>query len=254
VIADALSRVFINPSLVPSLSNFIAHSLDSPQPLPTFGAPQDFSSSSKVIPSLPKTTPIDSSYRVPPITSHSTSITSAAMTRSQVKKSQSPAPRDNSPTGSIHDQYHGDRANKENSAPPAIMQTPPDNTAPEALFSLVANDPSFRPRPLRLRKYNPNNQDSILAATFRAEHALMHYLSCGDSTCYTDYSSHLNSNTAPKDNWCAYCNRKRHYTIFCEINRQDKEYFEQDKRAKEFQGYEDSSPPRDPLPTSPYEL
>jgi len=103
VIADALSRVFINPSLVPSLSDFIPHSIDCPQPLPTFRAPQDFSSSSKVIPSPPKTTPNDSSRRFPPITSHPTSITSVAMTRSQTKKSQSPALRDNSPTGSIHD-------------------------------------------------------------------------------------------------------------------------------------------------------
>jgi len=36
VIVNALSRVFINPSLVPSLSDFIPHFIDSPQPLPTF--------------------------------------------------------------------------------------------------------------------------------------------------------------------------------------------------------------------------
>jgi len=233
VIADALSRVFINPSLVPSLSDFIPHSIDSSQPLPTFQAPQDFSRRFKVISSPPKGTTNNSSHRIPPITSHPTSITSVAMTRSQTKKSQSPAPSDNSPTGSIHDQYHRDRANKENSAPPAIMQTPPNNSAVEALFSLVANDPSFRPRPLRLLKHNPNNQDSILAATFRAQHVLMHYLSCGDSTCYTHCSSHLNSNRAPKDNWCAYCNRKGYYTTCCGINRQDKVYFEQEKHVKE---------------------
>jgi len=254
MIADALSRVFINPSLVPSLSDFIPHSIDSLQPLPTFRASQYFTSSSKVIPSLPKTTPNDSSHRFPPITSHPTSITSAAMARSQSKKSQSPAPRDNSPTGSIHDQYHRDRANKENSAPPAIMQTLSDNSTAVALFSLVANEPSLRPRPLRLPTHNPNNQDSIPAATFRAQHALMHYLSCGDSTCYTHYSSHLNSNRPPKDNWCAYCNRKGHYTTCCEINRQDMEYIEQEKCAKESQKRQDSSPPRDPSPTSPYEL
>jgi len=167
------------------------------------------------------------------------------MTRSQTKKSQSPAPRDNSPIGSIHDQYHRDRANKENSAPPAVMQTPPDNSAPEALFSLVANDPSFRPRPLRLLKHNPINQDSILAATLRAQHALMHYLSCRDSTCYTHYSSHQNSHRAPKDNWCAYCNRKGHYTTWGEINRQDEEYYEQEKSAREFQERQVSSPSRD---------
>jgi len=176
------------------------------------------------------------------------------MTRSQTKNSQSPAPRDNSPTGSIYDQYHRDRANKENSAPPAIMQTPPDNSAAEALFSLLANDPSFGPRPLRLPKHNPNNQDSILVATFRAQHALMHYLSCGDSTCYTHYSSHLNSNRPPKDNWCVYCKRKGHYTTCCEINRQDKEYFEQVKGAKESQERQNSFPPRDPPPTSAYDL
>jgi len=226
VIADALTRVFINLSLVPSLSEFIPHSIDSLQPQPTFRAPQDFSSSSKVIPSVPKTTPNDSSRRFPAITSHSTSITSVAMTRSQTKKSQSPAPRDNSLTSSIHDQYHRDRANKEKSPPLAIWQTPPDNSIAEALFSLVANDPSFKLRPLRLLKHNPNYQDSILAATFRAQHALMHYLSCGDSTCYTYYSSHLNCNRAPKDNWCVYCKRKGHYTNCCEINRQDKKYFE----------------------------
>jgi len=166
VIADALSRVFIKPSLVPSLLNFIPYYIDSLQALPTFRAPQDFLSRSKVIRSLPKTMPNDFSRRVPSIRSHPTSITSAAMTRSKTTKSQSPAPRDNSPTGSIHDQYHRDRANKENFAPPAIMQTPPHNSAAAALFSLVANDPSFRPRPLRLLKHNPNNQDSILAATF----------------------------------------------------------------------------------------
>jgi len=254
MIADALSRLFINLSLVPFLSDFIPHSIDSLQPLPTFRAPQDFSSSSKVIPSLPKASPNNSSRRIPPITSHPTSITSAAMTRSQTKKSQSPAPRNNSPTGSIYDQYYRDRANKENSAPPAIMQTPPDNSAAEALFSLVANDLSFRPRPLRLPKHNPNNQDSILAATFRAQHDLMHYLSCGDSTCYTYYSSHLNSNKAPKNNWCTYCNRKGHYTTYCEINRQDKEYFEQEKRTKESQERQDSPPPRDPSPISLYDL
>jgi len=82
VIADALSRVFINPSPIPSLADFIPHSIDSPQPLLTFRAPQDFFSSSKVIPSLSRTTPNDSSRRVPPIESHPTSITSAAMTRS----------------------------------------------------------------------------------------------------------------------------------------------------------------------------
>jgi len=66
VIADALPRVFINPSIVPSLSDFIPYSIDSPQPLPTFRASQDLSSSSKVIPSLTKTTPKDSSGRVSP--------------------------------------------------------------------------------------------------------------------------------------------------------------------------------------------
>jgi len=82
----------------------------------------------------------------------------------------------------------------------------------------------------------------------------MHYLSCRDSTSYTHYSSHLNSYRPPKDNWCAYCNRKGHYTSCCEINRQDKEYFEQEKHAKESQEHQDSSPPRDPPPTSPYDL
>jgi len=134
------------------------------------------------------------------------------------------------------------------------MQTSPDNSAAEALFFLVANNPSFRPRPLRLPKYNPNNQDSILAAIFRAQHVLMHYLSCGDSTYHTHYSSHLNRNRAPKDKWCAYCIRKGHYTACCKINRQDKEYFEQEKHAKESQERQDSSPPRDPPPTSPYDL
>jgi len=168
-----------------------------------------------VIPSLLKTTPNNSSHQVPSITSHPTSITSAAMTRSQTKKSQSPALRENYPTGTIHDQCYRDRANKENSAPPAIMQTPPNNSIVEALLSLVANDPSFRPKPFRLLKHNINNQDSILAGTFRAGHVLMHYLSCRDSTCLTHYSSHLNSNAAPKDNWCVYCYRKGHYTTCC---------------------------------------
>jgi len=254
VIADALSRVFINPSLVPSLSDFIPHSIDFPQPLPTFRSPQDFSGSSKIIQSLPKTTPNDSFRRVPPITFHPTSITSAAMTRTQAKKSQSPTPKENSPTGSIHDRYHRDRANKTNSAPPAIMQMPPDNSAAEALFSLVANGPSFRPRPLRLPRHNSNIQGSIMAATFRAQHALIHYLSCGDSTCITHYSSHLNSNRAPKDNWYAYCNRKGYYTTCCEINSQDKEYYEQEKHVKESQERQDSFPSRDLSPTSPYDL
>jgi len=123
VIADALSRVFTYPSLVLSLSDLISHSewIDSSQPLPTFRAPQDLSSSSKVIPRFTNTTPNDSSNRVSSTTSHPT--------------------RNNSPAASIHDQYYRNRANKENSAPPAIMQTPPDNSAVEALFSLVPNDP-----------------------------------------------------------------------------------------------------------------
>jgi len=82
----------------------------------------------------------------------------------------------------------------------------------------------------------------------------MHYLSCGDSNCYTHYPCHLNSNTPPKDNWCAYYNRKGYYTTCCEINRQDKEYFEQEKRAKESQERQDSSTLRDPPPASPYDL
>jgi len=131
---------------------------------------------------------------------------------------------------------------------------PPDNSAAEALFSWMDNDPSFRPGPLRLPNHNPNNQDSILAATFRARHVLIHYLSCGDSTCYTHYSSHLNSNRAPKYNWCTYCNRRGHYTLCCAINKQDKEYFEQEKGANESQERQDSSPPRDPCPTFPYDL
>jgi len=117
------------------------------------------------------------------------------------------------------------------------MQTPPDNSAAEALFSLVANNPSFRPWPLRLHKYNPNIQDSILAATFRPRHALLHYLSCGDSTYLTHYSSHMNSNRAPNYNWYAYCNRMGHYTACGEIKRQDQEYYEQEKRAKGSQKY-----------------
>jgi len=90
------------------------------------------------------------------------------------------------------------------------MQTPPNNGTAEALFSLVANDTSFRPRPLKLPKYNDNNQDSILAAAFRAQNALMHYQSCGDSTYYTHYSSHLYSSRRVKDSWYAYCNQKEH--------------------------------------------
>jgi len=82
----------------------------------------------------------------------------------------------------------------------------------------------------------------------------MHYLSCRDSTCYTHYYFHPNSNRPPKNNWCAYCNRKGHYTTCCEINRQDMQYFEQEQRAKESQERQDSSPPRDPPPISLYNL
>ena len=156
--ADALSSVFINLSLVRSLLDFIPHSIDSLQPRPTFRAPQAFPSISKVILSLTKTMSNDSSHRFSHTPFHLTSISSEVMTRSQTKKSQSLASRDHSPTGSIHDQYYRDRANKENSAPPAIMQTPPDNSAAEALFSLVANDSSFRPRPLRLPSTIPTTR------------------------------------------------------------------------------------------------
>jgi len=48
VIADALSRVFLNLYLVPSQSDFISHSIDSIQPLPTFRAPQDFQAAPKL--------------------------------------------------------------------------------------------------------------------------------------------------------------------------------------------------------------
>ena len=75
MIADTLSRVFINPFLVLFLSDSIPHSIESPQPLPTFKVLQEFSSSSKVIPSLSKPKPYNSLYRIPPITPYSTSIT-----------------------------------------------------------------------------------------------------------------------------------------------------------------------------------
>jgi len=82
MIADPLPRVFINPSFVPSVSDFIPYSIDSAQPVPTFRAPKDLSRSSDVIPSIPKRMSNDLSHRVPAITSHLNSITSAVMTRS----------------------------------------------------------------------------------------------------------------------------------------------------------------------------
>jgi len=112
----------------------------------------------------------------------------------------------------------------------------PNICAVEASSSLVASDLSVRPRHIRILKYNPNNQDSILASKFKAKHALMHSLSCGDSTCPTHYSSYLNSNREPKNNHNTYCDRNRNYTASCEIKRQDHEYYERLRTYKSIQG------------------
>jgi len=163
VIADAFSRVFINPSLVPTPSDFIPSSVDSSLPPQFSRSPKSFPSSFSFNPTPSSSSPNDSAPPDSPRTNHlPTIMTAATTTRSQAKDKSPAAPR-------------------ASPAPPADP-TPPRLTYAQVVHAPVAPQVAERERQVEavliriaetipyqstLPAYNSNEPESINTAIYR---------------------------------------------------------------------------------------
>ena len=237
VIADAFGRVFLNASILCSLSNFIHQAKDPLQHQQAPSSTFSLSSSSTVSPTAPTPLRIDSMPAITSTTTHTAiMMASAATTRSQAKgmttiRNATPASHYKrsydralaAPTLTLTRFGNTLRATSE---PPAGSSKTHHSTA-DPLIKLVVEDPhTYLPagntRPMR--PHNPHHPASVAAAKLRSSHATMNFLVYPDTTGITYWYSHTNSRWRPKDRSSTYCNESDHITSSCALPRLDKQY------------------------------
>lgn len=245
VIADAFSRVFVNPSNLPSPSDFIPQFTDFTQhpqgPSSTFS----LSSSATVPPTAPTPAPIDSSPTITPTPTYPAIIMySAATSRSQANgttrigyttpASHSERSRAEALAASGLPLSYFGNSTRATSEPPAGSCKTYHNTADPAI-KLVLVDPHRYLLPVNTRPMPPHNHHhpaSVAAAQFRATDATMHFTACPDTTCITTCPTYNNSRWYTQDRSCAYCNEEGHITSCCALKTLDKQHQEAVLAAK----------------------
>jgi len=181
VIADAFSRVFINPQVLRTLSDFIPSKIDALEP------PAD----TAINASISALTHSANSPLYPPSAPTSILMSAASTTRSMAKKIEE-TPRCH-PLLEIQIPKHqvtGSPLVIAVPASPAIpasslpAPTPAPMSAVQTIEQLVKADPEhYQTKKIQLPKHDPMNEASREAAAWRATHALMHYTTCDDPTC-----------------------------------------------------------------------
>jgi len=225
VIAYAFSRVFLNPEVLLTLSDFIPSKIDSPEP------PASMINASISAPAHSANSPLH-----PPTASTAIVMSAASTTRSIAKKAEG-APH--CPLLEIQIPKHQETGSPLAIAVPAspavpnsplLAPTPAPQSAAQTIEQLVKADPEhYQTNKMQLLRHDPTNEASIEAATHRATHAMMHYTACNNPTCVVHRSSHAFRRSFEKSNYCQYCNNKRHYTGSCPVKLHDDTYTESPK-------------------------
>jgi len=180
VIADAFSRVFINPEVLPTLSDFIPSKIDLPEP----PASTTINASTSA-PAHSANSPLH-----PPTTCIPLIMFAASTTRSVTKKAEGTPRR---PLLEIqipkHQETHSPLviavpASPAIRASPLPAPTPAPQSAVQTIEQLVKADPErYQTKKMQLPRYNHTNEASKEAAAWRAQHAMMHWTACDDPTC-----------------------------------------------------------------------
>jgi len=227
VIADAFSRVFTNPEVFPTLSDFIPSKIDSPEP----------PASTKINASASAPAYSANSPLHPPTTSIPIVMSAASTTQSMAKKiEETPCRR---PLLEIQIPKHQETgsplaiavpASTAIPASPLPTPTPATLSAVQTIEQLVKADPErYQTKEMQLPKYDPMNKASKEAAAWRTTHAMRHYTACDDPTCVIHRSSHEYRKCFTTWNHYQYCNNNGHYTGLCPIKLHDDTYMESPK-------------------------
>jgi len=227
VIADAFSRVFINPEVLPTLSDFIPSKIDSPEP----PASTNFHASISA--------PAHSANRPqhPPTSAIPIVMSAASTTRSMAKKIEDASRH--CPLVEIQIPKRQETgfplaiavpATSAIPASPLPAPTPALLSAVQTIEQLVKADPErCQTKKMQLPRHDPTNKASKEAAAWHATHALMHYTACDDPTCVIHHSSHEYRKSFTTWNHCQYYNNNGYYTGSCPVQLHDDEYTESPK-------------------------
>jgi len=224
VIADAFSRVFINPEVLPTMSDFIATKIH--------------------LPASPASTMINASVSSPMYSWNSplyppaalTSIVMSATSRTCSMAKKIEETPHHHPLLEIQIPKHQEtgsplavpiRASPAILASPLPAPTPAPLSAVQTIEQLVKADPErYQTTKIQLPRHDPMNEASRDAAAWCATHALMHYRACNDPTCVIHQSCYKYRKWFTTWNHCQYCNNKGHYTGSCPVKLHDDTYME----------------------------
>jgi len=223
VIADAFSRVFINPEVLPTLSDFIPSKIDSPEP----------PASTTINASISASTHSANSPLHPPPAPTPIVMSAASTTRSMAKKAEGTLRRPLLEIPIPKWQATGSPLAIAVSASPVIpdspilASTPAPQFAVQTIEQLVKADlERYQTKKMQLPRHDRSNEASVEAAGWRAQHAMMHWTACDDPMCVIHRSSHEYRKSFKDWNHCQYCNYNGHYTGSCPVKLHDDTYTE----------------------------
>jgi len=226
MIANTFSRVFINPEVLPTLSDFIPSKIDSPEP----------TASTTIHASISAPTHAANSS-LHPSTAPTPIVTPAASTTRSMAKKAEGTPR--YPLLEIQIPKHQETGSPlaiAVPATPAILDsplpapTPAPQSAVETIEQLVMDDlERYQTKKMQLPRHDPSNEASVEAAGWQAQHAIMYWTACDDPTCVIHRSSHEYRKSFKNWNHCQYCNNYGHYTGSCPVRLHDNTYTESPK-------------------------
>jgi len=180
VIADAFSRVFLNPEVLPTLSDFIPSKIDSPEP----------PASTTINASISAPAHSANSPLYPPTAPTTIIISAASTTRSMAKKAEGTPRR---PLLEIQIPKHQETgsplaiavsASPDIPASPLPAPTSAPQSAVQTMEQLMKADPErYQTKKMQLPRHDSSNEASVEAAGWRVQHAMMHWTACDDPTC-----------------------------------------------------------------------
>jgi len=192
VIADAFSRVFINPEVLPTLSDFIPSKIDPPEP----------PASARIGTSTSPPAPSVNSLLHPPIATTPIIMSAASTTRSMVKKLEETPHRRSLLKIQIPSRQETESplaiavpatsAIPDTPAPAPTPDTMPQSTVTTIEQLLNADPERYSTRKMVLPRHDPDNEASIEAAQHRARHAIFHHSICRDPNCVIHRFSYEN--------------------------------------------------------------
>jgi len=186
VIADAFSPVFLNPEVLPTLSDCIPSTIDSPE------SPASTTINASIsAPAYSANSPLH-----PPTASTTIIMSAASTTRSMAKKAEGTPccplleiqiPKYQETGSPLAIAMPASPATQDSPLP---APTPALQSAVRTIEQLVKADPErYQTKKMQLPRHDPSNEASVEAAGWRAQHAMMHWTAYDDPTCVIYQSS-----------------------------------------------------------------